>query len=54
MNRYLKVVTIAVVGSLMSGYALAALSEADAKRLNTDLTPTGATRAGNADNTIPE
>ncbi|MBL8421012.1 MAG: DUF1329 domain-containing protein [Dechloromonas sp.] len=56
MNQQLKVVTVtvAVLGSLLSGYALAALSEADAKRLDTDLTPTGATRAGNADNTIPE
>ena len=54
MNRHLKLATVAVVGGLVSGYALAALSEADVERLNKDLTPTGATRAGNADNTIPE
>ena len=54
MNQQLKLATAAVVCGLISGYALAALSEADLERLNTDLTPTGATRAGNADNTIPE
>ena len=54
MNQQLRLAAVAVVGSLISGYALAALSEADVERLNKDLTPTGATRAGNADNTIPE
>ena len=54
MNQQLKLATVAVVCSLMSGHALAALSEADMERLGKDLTPTGATRAGNADNTIPE
>ena len=54
MNRQVKLATVAVVGSLISGYALATLSEPDVERLNKDLTPTGATRAGNADNTIPE
>ena len=54
MNQRLRLATVALVASLMSGYALAALSDADVERLNKDLTPTGATRAGNADNTIPE
>ena len=54
MNQQLKLATAAVVCGLIGGYALAALSEADLERLNKDLTPTGATRAGNADNTIPE
>ena len=54
MNQQLKLATAAVVCGLISGYALAALSEADLERLNKDLTPTGATRAGNADNSIPK
>ena len=54
MNQQLKLATVAVVGSLLSWNALAVLSEADVERLNKDLTPTGAIRAGNADNTIPE
>jgi hypothetical protein len=54
MNQQLQLAIVALVGTLMSGYALAALSDADLERLNKDLTPTGATRAGNADNSIPE
>ncbi len=54
MDFKLKLVTVAIGCSLMSGAALAGTSAADIERLGKDLTPTGAIRAGNADNSIPE
>ncbi len=54
MNFQMKLLTVAVGCSLMSGAALAGTSAADIERLGKDLTPTGAIRAGNADNSIPE
>lgn len=40
--------------TMLSGSALAAASAADVERLGKDLTPTGATKAANADGSIPE
>ena len=48
----IKLITVAIAGSLLGGAALAATSAADIDRLGKDLTPTGATRAGSGD--IPE
>ncbi|MBL8420784.1 MAG: DUF1329 domain-containing protein, partial [Dechloromonas sp.] len=48
----MKLITVAVAGSLLGGAALAATSAADIDRLGKDLTPTGATKAGSSD--IPE
>ena len=39
--------------SLLSGYSSAAVDAAEAARLKTDLTPTGATKAGGAGGAIP-
>lgn len=50
-----KAITLAVISmtALLSAGAQARVSEEQAKRLETDLTPIGAERAGNADGSIP-
>ncbi|BAL24801.1 DUF1329 domain-containing protein [Azoarcus sp. KH32C] len=45
--------TLAVLCGVICGTAAAALSQADAEKLGTQLTPTGAAKEGNADGTIP-
>ena len=54
MNFQMKLLTVAVGCGFLGGAALAGTSAADIERLGKDLTPTGAIRAGNADNSIPE
>jgi len=50
-NQLVAAVTAAVMG--LSGSAVAKVSPAEAERLNSELTPVGAERAGNAEGTIP-
>ena len=50
-NQLVAAVTAAVMG--LSGSAVAKVSPAEAERLNNELTPVGAERAGNAEGTIP-
>lgn len=50
-NRLVAAITVAVMG--FSGPVLAKVSPAEAERLNNELTPMGAERAGNAAGTIP-
>ena len=52
MKRAITLAVISMAALLASG-AQARVSEEEAKRLETDLTPIGAERAGNADGTIP-
>ena len=57
LGAVLGVLGILVVGSLISGIAKAAVSAEDRARIGlegTELTPSGAVRAGNAEGTIPE
>src|SRR5690606_35701994 len=51
-NRLLAAITAAVMG--VSGSVWAKVSPAEAERLNGELTPVGAERAGNAAGTIPD
>ena len=50
-----RIITLAVISmtALLASGVQAKVSEEEAKRLETDLTPIGAERAGNADGTIP-
>ena len=50
-NQLVAAVTAAVMG--LSGPVVAKVSPAEAERLNNELTPVGAERAGNAEGTIP-
>ncbi len=49
-----KILISALATSLMVGTAIAKVPQAQVDRLNGDLTPAGAERAGNADGTIPK
>jgi hypothetical protein len=54
-NRKLTVVLIVtLMTALLYSHASAGVSQEEANRLKTDLTPMGAEKAGNADGTIPE
>ena len=53
MNIPPRLVAAATCCILLSGASWAALTAAEADRLGKDLTPTGATKAGNADGSIP-
>src|SRR5690554_7553558 len=48
-NQLVAAVTAAVMG--LSGFVVAKVSPAEAERLNNELTPVGAERAGNAEGT---
>ena len=48
------VLSVIVFAWMVSGQAVAAVSEKEAKRLKADLTPYGAERAGNKEGSIPE
>ena len=54
MRITMRQVALGIGLGLVSYAALATLTAADLDRLGKDLTPTGAARAGNADNSIPE
>ncbi|RRJ83277.1 DUF1329 domain-containing protein [Aestuariirhabdus litorea] len=55
MNMHKKLIGAGAMAlTLMSASVMAAVSPEEAARLNKDLTPLGAERAGNADGTIPE
>lgn len=53
MNSQLNAIVLSLCCGLTSGAALAAISAADAERLGSELTPTGGTKAANADGSIP-
>ncbi|WP_166265115.1 DUF1329 domain-containing protein [Marinobacter caseinilyticus] len=52
--RVCVIAALAVLPFVLNTHALAKVSESEATRLSKDLTPVGATRAGNAAGTIPE